>query len=66
MKVSFDRGLDKEDAVHMYYEIIILIHKKEKILKFVTIRTYLENIMLSKSGQAEKVKNQLSSLISET
>ena len=63
-EAPFARGLDKEDVVHKYYKIIILIHKKET-LKFVTIRLYLENITLSKTSKAEKVKNPMSALILE-
>ena len=42
-----------------YYSAI----RKDEILPFVTTWMDLENIMLSKIGQAENVKNHLISLI---
>ena len=62
-KVSFDRWLD-EDVVHVY-KGILLSHKQDKILLFVTTWMGLENIMLSKISQSEKAKSHIISLIYE-
>ena len=46
-KVSFNKGLDKEDVVHVYHGIL-LSHKKDEILPLGTTWIDLENIVLSK------------------
>ena len=61
-RMSFNRGLDKEDVVHVYYGIL-LSHRKDEILPFMTTWMGLENIMLSKISQSEKAKNHMISLI---
>ena len=55
---SFNGWLDKEDMVHIY-NVILLSHRKDKILPFVTTHINLENIMLSKINQMVKDKNRM-------
>ena len=54
--------MDKEDVVDIY-KGILLSHKKNEILPFVTTWMDLEDIMLSKISQMEKDKNCMISLI---
>ena len=61
-KVPFDRGLDKEDVVHVtmdYYSAI----RKDEILPFETIGMDLENVTLSEISHTEDVKNHVISFI---
>ena len=44
--------------VHIY-NVILLSHRKDKILPFVTTHINLENIMLSKINQMVKDKNRM-------
>ena len=53
--MSINRGVDKEDVVHIYNGIL-LSHKKDEILPFVTTWVVLEGIMLSEISQMEKNK----------
>ena len=47
-KVSFNKGLDKEDVVHVYHGIL-LSHKKDEILPLATTSMDLNNIIINKS-----------------
>ena len=47
--------MGKEDVVHIYSGIL-LNHKKDEIMSFVTTWMYLEIIILSKVSQKEKDK----------
>ena len=52
----FHRGADKEDVVHTYTMEYYSAIRKDEILPFVTIWMDLENIMLSKIYQSEKLR----------
>ena len=54
--------MDKEDVVNIYLGIL-LSHKKNRILPFVTTWMDLEGIMLSEINQTEKDKYCMSSVI---
>ena len=47
--------MDKKEVVHIYNGIL-LSHKRDEILPFVTTLVDLEIIMLSKISQTEKVE----------
>ena len=47
----------------MFLMAILLSHKKEKMLPFMTTQMYLESIMLSKISLTEKHQNHMISLI---
>ena len=53
--MSINRGMDKEDVVHIYNGIL-LSHKKDKILPIVTTWMDLEGTMLSETSLTEKEK----------
>ena len=53
--MSIDRGMDKEDVVHIHNGIL-LSHKKTKIMPFVATWMQLEILILSKVSQNEKDK----------
>lgn len=59
--MSFDRGLAKEDMVHIYNEIL-LTHKRDEKLPFMTIGMDLESITLSEISEIEKDKKHTISL----
>ena len=48
--MSIDRGMDKEDVLHIY-DGILLSHKKNEIMPFAEICMDLEIIILSKASQ---------------
>ena len=54
--------MDKTTVGHLHNGIL-LGHKKNKILPFVTAQMDLENIMLSEISQSEKDKHHMISLI---
>ena len=54
--------MDKEDVVYIYSGIL-LSHKKDEILSFVTTWMDLEGIMLSEISQTEKGNYCMISLI---
>ena len=60
--MSINRGVDKEDVVHLY-NVILLSHKKNKIIPFVATWMDLEFIILSDGSQAEKDKYHMVSFI---
>ena len=60
--MSIDRGMDKEDVVHIYNGIL-LSHKKNEIMPFAATWMDLEIIILSKVSQKEKDKYRMIPLI---
>ena len=60
--MSIDRGMDKEDVVHIYNRIL-LIHKKNEIMPFAATWMDLEIIVLSEVSQTEEDKYYMISLI---
>ena len=60
--MSFSGRLDKEYVAH-FYNGILLSHKKDEVLPFVTLWMDLESVMLSEISQTEKDKNRMISLI---
>ena len=60
--MSIDRGMDKEDVVHIYNGIL-LSHKKEQNMTFAATWMELEIIILSELSQTEKDKYHMISLI---
>ena len=61
--MSIDRGMDKEDMVHMSVEYYSAV-KKNKIMPFAATRMDLESIVLSEVSQTEKEKYCMVSFIS--
>ena len=60
--MSINKGMDKEDVVHIFDEIL-LVHKKEQNNVTATTWLDLEIITLSKVSQTEKGKYHVRSLI---
>ena len=60
--MSINRGMDKEDVVHIYNGIL-LSHKKNEIMPFATTWMDLEIIILTEVSQKEKDKYHMISLI---
>ena len=52
--MSIDRGLDKEDVVHIYNGIL-LSHKKKEIMPLAATWMDLEIIILSKSDRERQI-----------
>ena len=53
--MSINRGMDKEDVVHIYNGIL-LSHKKNEIGSFVEMWMDLESVIQSEVNQKEKNK----------
>ena len=60
--MPIDRGMDKEDVVHIYNGIL-LNHKMNEIMPFGATWMDLEIIILSEVSQTEKDKYHMISLI---
>ena len=60
--MPINRGMDKEDVVHIYGGIL-LSHEKNEIMPFAATWMNLENIILSEVSQAEKDKYHMIPLI---
>ena len=60
--MSIDRGMDKEDVVHIYNGIL-LSHKKNEIMPFAATCVDLEIIILCEVSQTEKDRYHMISLI---
>ena len=60
--MSIDRGMDKEDMVHIY-DGILLSHEKNEIMSFAMTWMDLEIVILSEVSQTEKYKYHMISLI---
>ena len=58
-----NRGMDKEDKLHIYYGILLLRHKRNKILPFAETWMDLESVIQSEVSQKEKNKYRTISLI---
>ena len=60
--MSIDRGMDKEDVLHIY-DGILLSHKKNEIMPFAATWMNLEMIILSEVSQTQNSKYHMISLI---
>ena len=60
--LSTNRGMDKENVVHIYNGILFS-HKKEKIMSFAATCIDLKIIILSEVSQIEKDKYHMISLV---
>ena len=60
--MAIDRGMDKEDVVHVYNGIL-LSHKKNEIMPFAATWMDLEMIILSEASHTEKDKYHMTALI---
>ena len=60
--MSINRGMDKEDVVHVYNGIL-LGHKKEKIMPFAATWMQLEIILLSKSERKDRHRQMCTAAI---
>ena len=60
--MSINRGIDKEDMVHIYNGIL-LGHKKNEIMSFAATWMDLETVILSEVSQTEKDKYHMILLI---
>ena len=61
--MSMDRGMDKEDVVHIYTMEYYSAIKKNEIMPFAATWMQLEMIILSEVSQTEKDKYHMISLI---
>ena len=62
--MSINRGMDKEDMVHIHSGILFS-HKRNEIMPFAATWMDLEMIILSEVSQTEKDKYHMMSLICE-
>ena len=61
--MSINRGIDKEDVVHIYTVEYYSAIKKNKIMSFATTWMDLEIVILSEVSQTQKDKYHMISLI---
>ena len=61
--MSIDKGMDKEDVVHIYNVILLSHKKKNEIMPFAATWMDLEIIIVSELSQTEKDKYHMISLI---
>ena len=61
--MSINRGMDKEDLVHIYSMEYYSAIKKNKIMPFAATWMDLEMIILSEVSQTEKDKYHMISLV---
>ena len=62
-KMSIDRGMAKEDVVHIYTMEYYSAMRKNGIMSFVATRMDLKIVILSEVSQTEKNKYRMISLI---
>ena len=60
--MSIDRGMDKEDVVHMYSGIL-LSHKKNEIMPLAATWMDPEMVIRNEVSQTEKKKYPMTSLL---
>ena len=60
--MSINRGVDKEDTVHIYNEIL-LSHKRKKAVAFAATWMVLETVIQSEVSQKKKDKYHTTLLI---
>ena len=60
--MSLDRGMDKDDVVHIYSEILCS-HQKNEIIPFAATWMDLEIVILNEVSHTEKEKYPMTSLI---
>ena len=60
--MSINRGMDKEDVVHIYNGILSAIKKKE-IMPFAATWMALEIVILNEVSQTKKEKYHITSLL---
>ena len=61
--MSINRGMDKEDVVHIYNIIYYLDIKKNEIMPFAATCMGLKFIILSEISQVQKDKYHMPSLV---
>jgi len=63
MQISFNRGMDAENVVHLHNGVFLIYEKKDS-MKFLGKWMKLENIILSEVTQSQKNIHGMHSLIS--